>query len=96
MIAKLRRPKIRFLLSLVLLFSFIVIGFHHHEDGDRHSDCPICMAGGVYACGGLQAEGPLTVKHVVSYLCIFPEIITIQHPIFPTFAYRAPPFSIPS
>jgi hypothetical protein len=54
------------------------------------------MAGGVYACTDSQAAGPLTLKHVVSYLYIFPEIITIQHPIFPTFAYRAPPFSIPS
>jgi hypothetical protein len=52
------------------------------------------MAGGVYTCTGSQGDGGLTIKHVVSYLYLFNKIINIQRPIFPTFAYRAPPFTI--
>jgi hypothetical protein len=55
------------------------------------------MAGGVvYTCTGSQFDGGLTIKQVVSYLYLFNKIINIQRPIFPTFAYRAPPFTIPS
>ena|GEM_PF-2730307 len=97
MLLKLHRQKITFLFSVIFLFSIIIIGFHHHDDASEHSDCPICMAGGVvYTCTGSQFDGGLTIKQVVSYLYLFNKIINIQRPIFPTFAYRAPPFTIPS
>ena len=96
MLLKLHRQKITFLFSLIFLFSIIIIGFHHHNDSSRHSDCPVCMAGGIYTCTGSQVDSGLTIKHVVSYLYLFNKIINIQRPIFPTFAYRAPPFIIPS
>jgi len=96
MLLKLHRQKITILFSVIFLFSIIIIGFHHHDDASRHSDCPVCIAGDVYSFTGSQVYGGLTIKHVVSYLYLFSKITHIQRPIFPTFAYRAPPFTIPS
>jgi len=28
----------------VIMFSAIVVAFHHHDDGDDHEDCPVCSA----------------------------------------------------
>jgi hypothetical protein len=32
------------LLLLFLLLSFVGEAFHHHNDGDEHPDCAVCMA----------------------------------------------------
>ncbi len=36
----------RFSLVLIclLLFSFVAEAFHHHDDGEDHPDCAVCMA----------------------------------------------------
>ena len=33
-----------FIFVLLLLLSFLGEAFHHHDDGDDHPDCSICMA----------------------------------------------------
>jgi hypothetical protein len=33
-----------FIFVCLLLLSFLGEAFHHHDDGDEHPDCSICMA----------------------------------------------------
>jgi hypothetical protein len=91
--SKLNFKKAIILYSLLFLFSIVIIGFHHHDDDFQHSDCPICIAGCVYSCENSQVDVGLAIQHVFSYLYSFKEVSSIQKPIFPTFAYRAPPFT---
>lgn len=93
MLSILHRQKIIFLFSLIFLFSIIIIGFHHHEDSSRHSDCPICIASGPCCCAGAGGDAGLSFHQVISYHYSYTEIIHISRPIFPTFAYRAPPLA---
>ena len=91
MLSILHRRKIIFLFSLIFLFSIIIIGFHNHEDSSRHSDCPICVASGPYCYTGTGSDAGFTFHQDICYLYSYTEIIHISWPIFPTFAYRAPP-----
>jgi hypothetical protein len=93
MLSILQRQKITFLFSVIFLLSIIVIGFHHHEDSSQHSDCPICMASGPYCCAGTAGDAGFAFHQDISYLYSYTEIIHISWPIFPTFAYRAPPLA---
>ena len=93
MLSILHRQKIIFLLSLIFIFSIIIIGFHHHEDSSRHSDCPICVAGGPCCYAATEGDAGLAFQQDISYLYSYAEIIHISWPIFPTFAYRAPPLT---
>lgn len=94
--SKLSFKKATFLLSLLFLFSIVIIWFHHHDDDFQHSDCPICAVGCVYSCENSQVDVGLAVHQVFSYLYSFKEVFNTSKPIFPTFAYRAPPFTIPT
>jgi hypothetical protein len=91
MLSILYRQKITFLFSVIFLFSIIIIGFHHHEDSCRHSDCPICVASGPCCCAGADGDAGFAFQQDISYLYSYTEIIHISLSIFPTFAYRAPP-----
>ena len=38
-----RRRRIALALSVIMLFSILLVAFHHHDDGQDHDDdCPIC------------------------------------------------------
>jgi hypothetical protein len=91
MLSILHRQKIIFLFSLIFLFSIIIIGFHHHEDGSRHSDCPICVASGPCCYVGTAGDAGLAFQQDICYLYPYTEIVHTSWQIFPTFAYRAPP-----
>jgi len=93
MFSILHRQKIAFLFSLIFLFSVIVIGFHHHEDSGRHSDCPICAASGPCCYTVTGGDAGFAFQQDISYLYSYTEIIYISWQIFPTFAYRAPPLA---
>jgi hypothetical protein len=93
MISILHRQKITLLFSIVFFFAIIIIGFHHHEDSSRHSDCPICVASGPCCYAGAEGNAGLAFHQDISYPYSYTEIIHISWSIFPTFAYRAPPFA---
>ncbi len=35
---------IAILCAALMIFAALMMGFHHHEDGESHSDCSICIA----------------------------------------------------
>lgn len=36
--------RLSFIFVCLLLLSFLGEAFHHHDDGDEHPDCAVCMA----------------------------------------------------
>jgi hypothetical protein len=54
------QKRISLFLSILLLFSTLVVSFHYHADGADHPDCSICLA------HNQQADS--------SYILPFPEI----------------------
>jgi len=91
LLSRLRFPKTVFLFSLLFILSFIIASFHHHDDGSQHSDCPICMAGGTYTCESTHDNAGIVIHQNISYIPSFEEVFNDFCPIYPTFAYRAPP-----
>jgi hypothetical protein len=92
--SRMRHRKARYFFLLFFLLSLFTIGFHHHDDGLDHLDCPICMASGPFSREGSQDGASLTIHEDIVYLSWFKkEVINLPSSIFPTIAYRAPPFS---
>jgi hypothetical protein len=38
------QKRLALLCVVLILLSAFMVGFHHHEDGIAHDDCPICIA----------------------------------------------------
>jgi len=93
MISRMCYRRVRYFFCILFLVSTFAIVFHHHEDGSRHSDCPICVASGPYCFAGAEGDAGFTFHQDICYLYSYTEIIHTSWPIFPTFAYRAPPLA---
>jgi hypothetical protein len=91
MFSRLRLQKTIIFISLLFAFSFVVEGFHHHDDASVHSDCPICMAGAIYTCCGMQNSTGIAAHWDVSYIPFFEEVVYNIRSLYPAIAYRAPP-----
>ena len=56
------------LLGLFLFASFLLLicveGFHHHEDGVSHNDCPLCVA----------AQQAVVISHHTSSLIVSHDV----------------------
>lgn len=37
-----KRATLALWVALMFLVAFLVVSFHHHADGEEHSDCPVC------------------------------------------------------
>jgi hypothetical protein len=84
------RRKLSPVLVILLFVSFFVIAFHHHDDGDDHPDCPICIAAHVAHSTGINTVS-LTISYAISEL-ILPEKIELFSSQFISPLYgRAPP-----
>lgn len=81
------------LLLTVLLFSAQVVeGFHHHDDGAEHHDCPVCCA----AClksGDILGIPPLLTERIEYTFAIDPlPVANVISAVFPSHVNsRAPP-----
>lgn len=65
------------ILSLLLFAATLVESFHHHDDGDDHADCPICVVA-LHHSADSGLPSPIAIS--------LPEI----HPtIFPTFVLQS-------
>jgi hypothetical protein len=89
--SKLHFQKTIFLFSLLFLLSIVITGFHYHDDGSRHSDCPVCAAGGVSSNERILSDSGIVIRQNVSYVSSFEEVFNKFQSIFHTFASRAPP-----
>jgi hypothetical protein len=75
--------RLSLLFVCLLLLSFLGAAFHHHDDGDEHPDCSICMAvhhksdtGFTYAPSEIQQELTETI-YQSPVLAGIPKIVFI-------------------
>ena len=71
--------------AFIYLIAGIVIGFHHHADGNgRHFDCPICATGSLLFAGGREDASTLAVYLIITPLIQPGEYYRPTHPSFPS------------
>ena len=84
----------RFSFIFVCLFflSFLGEAFHHHDDGDEHSDCPICMAVVHHkADTGLTFTPPEIQRELTETIYQSPVLTGLPKTIFIPELGRSPP-----
>jgi hypothetical protein len=79
------------LFFLLFALSFLITGFHHHDDAAAHSDCPICMAAVVYAFQDVPADDGIIFFPDGSYRLLVEILLPNILLLYPAIAYRAPP-----
>jgi hypothetical protein len=79
------------LISVLFALSFVVAGFHHHDDAIPHSDCPICVASGVFTIQVTFGDAGVVFHPNAPF--IHPAEVVLNHScvLNPAIAYRAPP-----
>ena len=58
------------ILSLLLFSATLVESFHHHDDGQDHDDCPICVAA-LHHCADTALPAPLVIYQPIVYPTFF-------------------------
>jgi len=82
------------LIGIFLIFVFIIISFNHHEDGEEHKTCLICIL--IENLSHCFISIPQTlVLPATSYVLIvfYPSLCPCV--ALPFYHSRAPPFSFP-
>jgi hypothetical protein len=86
--------KRRLALLLFLWFSLSILGisFHHHEDGDSHDDCPLCVYA-VCQCHGICVDAPQVEAPARLDAFVVPLLgSTMYSPLYSSpYSTRAPP-----
>ncbi|HTP65823.1 MAG TPA: hypothetical protein VMJ66_10575 [Geobacteraceae bacterium] len=84
----------RFSLILVclLLFSFVVEAFHHHDDGEDHPDCAVCMAVVHHKADTSFTFSPLEIQmELTGVIPVIAYVASISKNSFTPANNRAPP-----
>jgi len=76
----------------LLLFSFVAEAFHHHDDGEEHDDCPVCMAV-VHnkADTGFTFAPPEIQRELTETIYVSPALATLPDTFFILELGRSPP-----
>jgi uncharacterized membrane protein len=83
--------RVLILIGIVLIFGFIIISFHHHEDGEEHETCLICiLIGNLSHCFISNPPNLVlsTIFHV--FIVYYPSLCPCV--ALPSYNSRAPPF----
>jgi hypothetical protein len=59
----LMRNRLSLFCICLILFSALLVAFHHHDDGREHDDCPICSAGANLQHATVDLAIPIIVIH---------------------------------
>ena len=80
------------ILALLLFSATLVESLHHHDDGDDHADCPICIAA-LHHSADTGLPSPLLLSLPELSPTVFPEFIRESVPLRTCYAPgdRAPP-----
>jgi len=82
------------LIGIFLIFVFIIISFHHHEDGEKHETCLICiLIGNLSDC--FISNSQTLVLPAIFYVLIVFYSSSCPCVALPSYQSRAPPFSFP-
>jgi hypothetical protein len=82
------------LVGILLIYVFIIISFHHEEDGEKHETCSICiLIENLSHC--FISNPPTLVLPAISYVLIvfYPSLCPCV--VLSSYHSRAPPFSFP-
>jgi hypothetical protein len=86
--------KIYFFFAIVFLFASLAIAFHHHNDGHRHDECPLCVATNVFSSGNLEIQQSFVFYPITVYLHQPEESFHQALSKFTVYSDRAPPVSL--
>ncbi len=80
------------ILSILLFSATLVEGFHHHDDGRDHDDCPVCVAS-LHHSADTALPSPILLSLPQISPTLFPEFIleTVTLPASYAPGDRAPP-----
>ncbi len=82
------------LIGIFLIFVFIIISFHHHEDREEHETCLICIL--IQNLSHCFISNPQTlVIPAISYVLIVFYPSLCPRVSLPSYHSRAPPFLFP-
>ena len=80
------------LIGIFLIFIFIIISFHHHEDGEEHERCLICILIENLSDCFISNPQTLVLPAISCVLIVFyPSLCPCV--ALPSYQSRAPPFS---
>ena len=84
--------RLSFIFVCLLLLSFLAEAFHHHDDGEDHDDCPICMAVVHHqADTGLTFAPPEIQRELTGTVYVLPFFSVVSKISFTPANNRAPP-----
>jgi hypothetical protein len=84
--------RLSFIFVCLLLLSFLGEAFHHHDDGDDHSDCSICMAVVHHkADTGLTFAPPEIQRDLTETIYLSPALAGLPKTFFIPALGRSPP-----
>lgn len=76
----------------LIMFSTLVVAFHHHDDGCDHDDCPVCMASLYHAPAEVPTPAPIVQPFFDRTVFFTPTTIgVIAETFFSPVGSRAPP-----
>ena len=75
----------------LIMFSTLVVAFHHHDDGCDHDDCPVCKASLHHQPADLAVLIQVIVSDFAEIEFFIPTTPSITKTYFTPFSSRAPP-----
>lgn len=75
----------------LIIFSTLVVAFHHHEDGDDHDNCALCSAGLQHQSADLPIPIHVIPGDLVKVGFFIPTTVITVKTVSVPFKGRAPP-----
>lgn len=83
--------RLSFIFVCLLLLSFLGAAFHHHDDGDEHPDCSICMANQHKADTGFTFAPSEILRGLTETIYLSPALTGLPKTLFIPALGRSPP-----